>query len=162
MPRIQLNLTLWRRDRDGEPIEADRLRSERSILAFLEAMVCHDVGLLEADPSLPGLYESGIRYQRERPPEGAVQLADALGVTLRTPEEWRDIPACLAAGHADCEDLATYRAAELRARQGVEARAVIRGRWSPVDRRWVYHVVTAYPDGTIEDPSALLGMRGEA
>jgi hypothetical protein len=73
----------------------------------------------------------------------------------------------------NCEDLAAWRAGELRA-AGVKADPVLKWRW--VDRRealaaglpikgdadglWLVHCLVRFPDGTIEDPSKILGMGG--
>lgn len=86
------------------------------------------------------LYRAGVRYQRERPGY----------------EAWRLPSQVRASGYGDCEDLAIWRVAELRAR-GVPARFdVVRA--GP--RLW--HAVVRLPDGTIEDPSKRLGMKGRA
>lgn len=85
------------------------------------------------------LYESGVRYQRER----------------RGQEQWAAVPIVLERGHGDCEDLACWRAAELQHR-GIGARAIALEK--PRRRGRLFHVVTQYPDGRIEDPSRKLGM----
>lgn len=87
---------------------------------------------------LPGLYESGARYRRES--EGR--------------EEWRDAARVARDRVGDCEDLAAYRVGELLAR-GERACAHV---YQP--RPGLWHVVVRRADGTIEDPSARLGMRG--
>jgi predicted transglutaminase-like cysteine proteinase len=56
-------------------------------------------------------------------------------------------------GHADCEDLAAWRAAELR-RAGVAAMAVAKR-----SGKKKFHAVVVFPDGTYEDPSRRLGMK---
>lgn len=86
----------------------------------------------------PRIYDAGVRYQREDP---------------RRREEWRTIPEVLARGEGDCEDLAAWRAAELVA-SGEDPRA------RPVLRRTGtgWHVVVARGDGSVEDPSRILGM----
>lgn len=85
------------------------------------------------------LYESGVRYHRE--PRGV--------------ERWITTPIAQERTIADCEDLATWRAAELQL-QGIDARAIALER--PQRRGRLYHVVVRYPDGRIEDPSRKLGM----
>lgn len=84
---------------------------------------------------LPSLYESGVTYRRE--PRGR--------------ERWQLAPDTLRFGVGDCEDLATWRAAELRL-DGVHA-------WPYVYRAGprTLHVVVRTADG-IEDPSRVLGM----
>ena len=92
----------------------------------------------------PALYASGVRYRSEpRPPQG-----------LRRVERFALIPGVLRAGWGDCEDLAAWRVAKLRLR-GVRAVP-----WIIQPRPKLFHVQVRYPDGTIEDPSRRLGMRG--
>jgi len=85
----------------------------------------------------PRLYESGVRYEREQPGR----------------ERWRRIDEAMAAGVGDCEDLAAWRAAELRVRRGEAARAIV---YRSGKRR--FHAVVQRADGSIEDPSRALGM----
>lgn len=89
---------------------------------------------------LPRLYDSGIVYRRERPMQ----------------EHWKLPSQTFADGYGDCEDLAVYRAAEL-ALSGENARVVLL-RAKP--RLW--HVAVQRANGTIEDPSKILGMKGPA
>jgi hypothetical protein len=108
--------------------------------AALEGLVRLDLVLLkEAQGRIPLLYEAGVRYVRE----------------ARGHEHWRHIGEVLRAKQGDCEDLAAWRAAELRA-QGEPARAIATpsgpGRW---------HAVVKRADGSIEDPSRKLGMGSE-
>lgn len=105
--------------------------------AALAALVALNVTRIERF-SLPPLYESGVRYRRERP------------------DEWSTAEVVAQRGWGDCEDLAAWRAAELRL-QGIAARATA---YRAKGRMW--HAVVLYPDGTIEDPSKALGMRGAA
>ena len=84
----------------------------------------------------PPLYASGIRYKRDKG------------------ETWDSAQVCMRRGYGDCEDLAAYRAAELRC-QGIPARAVVmRSRTPGV----AWHCVVRLPNGRIEDPSRKLGM----
>ena len=104
---------------------------------LLEWLTDVNEGFLAENPWTPPLYSSGVRY-REEPPGT---------------EEFCAIPDVLRRGWGDCDDLAPWRAAELRL-CGEEATA------EPVhmgDGLW--HVVVRRADGSIEDPSALLGMR---
>lgn len=89
---------------------------------------------------LPPLYASGVRYRRES--AGA--------------ERWQLPHQTLALGYGDCEDLAGWRAAELRA-LGERCTLVFR---KSGPRLW--HAVVRRANGVIEDPSAALGMRGAA
>ncbi len=104
--------------------------------ALLAALQLSNEEWLRAHPRAPGIYRSGVRYRRED---------DA--------EEWLTIPEVLRRGVGDCEDLAAWRAAELRVRHGVNARAVAKR-----IRPGLIHIVVAMGDGTYEDPSHALGM----
>lgn len=88
---------------------------------------------------VPPLYQSGVRYQREQ----------------RGREDWQTAAEAYARRVADCEDLAAWRAAELRL-AGIEARAIV---YQAGPR--LKHVVVEYPDGRREDPSKRLGMLGK-
>ena len=107
---------------------------------------------------IPPLYVSGVYYAEEPPGH----------------EDWLDCLAVLKQGYADCEDLAAYRAAELRV-SGVDAEAVLKWQWVPREIMiaqgypqkslpsrgvWLVHCLVRYPDGSIEDPSKILGMGG--
>lgn len=90
---------------------------------------------------LPKLHASGVRYQME--PEGRERW--------QLPEEtyWRK--------EGDCEDLASWRAAELVVSgEDPQARAFIR--WL---RPGLMHCLVLRADGSIEDPSKELGMSGD-
>lgn len=112
-----------------------------------------------SDEVIPPLYTSGILYEEELPGH----------------EDWFD---CLTAlrvrRHVDCEDLAAWRAAELRV-TGVPVDPVIKWQWIsrevmisqgyPAEKLpdrgvWLVHCCVRWPDGTIEDPSKILGMGG--
>jgi hypothetical protein len=108
--------------------------------------------------ALPPLYESGVRYREEAPGH----------------EDWLDAPEVLRQRFADCEDLAAWRCGELRA-DGIEAEPVIKWQWInreamiaqgyPPDKLptrgvWLVHCCVRYPDGSVEDPSKILGMGG--
>lgn len=110
-----------------------------ALTGALEGLTAQNAAWLAGHPSAPPLYESGVRYRRER----------------RGQEEWRTLPELLASGHGDCEDLATARAAELNVSgEDPDAYALAR----PTRKRGLWHIVVARGDGTIEDPSRVLGM----
>lgn len=90
---------------------------------------------------LPPLYGSGVRYARE--PSGA--------------ERWSSAPLVLWRGAGDCEDLACWRAAELRMHGDVAARVVSTSQQLSPSRR-LFHVLVRRGDGRLEDPSRRLGM----
>lgn len=88
---------------------------------------------------LPLLYQSGVRYERE-PPGSEVWLLPHEAMILKA---------------ADCEDLACWLVAE-RHLAGDHAWSVHVKFINPRLR----HILALHKDGTIEDPSAKLGMRG--
>lgn len=88
----------------------------------------------------PPIYKSGVRYVAEQ-----------------SAENWLTIPYLLQKGQGDCEDLAAWRAAELRC-QGVNAIPDIRARQMP-SGVWRAHAIVRLPDGSTEDPSLALGMK---
>jgi hypothetical protein len=117
--------------------------SEAAMREILEVLVRHDLAYLREHKGTPPLYRAGIRYQRETGGR----------------EVWQDVPAILAARAGDCEDLAAWRAAELRM-AGEKARATIRRAARPEGRRG-YHAIVVRADGSTEDPSYQLGMGWE-
>lgn len=129
-----------------------RIPARRSyMLALLESLIAiNRIWLRETRGSLvggasPSLYDRRVRYQREtRDP-----------VTGQRIEQWKPIYALIRDGVGDCEDLASARVAELRER-GINAKPYL------TNNKKLWHVRVRMPDGTIEDPSARLGMRGSA
>lgn len=109
----------------------------------LDAVTAWNIDAMRERP-LPPLYESGIRYAREpmcRAPDGAERIC----------EEFVTAHEVAARGVGDCDDLGPFLAAQLRLK-GEQAQAFARR--SPVG----WHVVVRRGDGSIEDPSAKLGM----
>ncbi len=86
---------------------------------------------------IPPLYGGKIRYVREPPGQ----------------EEWQSAKQTASRGRGDCEDLVNYRVAEIWFAGRHAMPKVIEV--SPTLR----HVVVEHRDGTIEDPSAKLGMK---
>lgn len=74
------------------------------------------------------------------------------------PEDWLDWLEVNLQGGGDCEDLACYRAAELQL-AGESARPVFHRR-AMRDGRTMFHIFVERGDGSLEDPSRLLGMPG--
>jgi hypothetical protein len=120
----------------------DTKRSRNAMLWLLQGLVGVNRSWLEQYPETPSLYESGIVYQQESPPEN-----------------WQDIPTLLETGFGDCEDLACYRVAELNT-WGIIAGPYIKWRRNPKTGNYTYHALVRRPDGKIEDPSRALGMNG--
>lgn len=112
------------------------ISSDASVQALLDTLTAINVVFLKSHGDIPPLYSSRVRYKRERPGR----------------EEWLTIPIVIQRGFGDCEDLACWRAAELRC-QGIEARAV-----AYHSAPHVRHIVVLLPSGETEDPSRELGM----
>jgi hypothetical protein len=113
---------------------------EAVLRLMMEALVAANVAYLNEHPDTPRLYESGVRYEAEPDDE----------------DDWNDIPATLALGVGDCEDLAAWRIAELRI--AGEPRASSRVMVWQIGPRVTYHVAVRRGDGQVEDPSRELGM----
>jgi len=116
--------------------------SHAALSAMLRALTLIDVAELRTHDKIPPLYESGVRYEEEPPGQ----------------EDWQDVLTCLKLGIGDCEDLACWRCAELQVRFGVMAWPTFTYRARP-SGGFLYHIQVRYPDGRIEDPSRILGMR---
>lgn len=116
-----------------------------AIKPLCEALVRIDQLYLMTHPETPALYSSGVRYQNE--PQGQAF------------EEFAPIPTLLERKWGDCDDLAPWRAAELRVRHGEKAK--IRVQWKRIGpgKEKLFHIVVRRADGSIEDPSRILGMR---
>ena len=114
------------------------------VLLCLETLTQINEWHLRRDRYAP-LYQSGVVYQEEPPGE----------------EEWLDIPHLYRQGWGDCEDIACARTAELR-HVGIPAVPCISFKDFTVkgQRLTLVHVLTLWPDDTIEDPSKVLGMKG--
>lgn len=122
--------------------------------------IAHDNESLVRDGQVPLLYGSGVRYRRE------------------DLEWWINALIVLLQGHGDCEDLAAWRAGELRALgwrallPSMDGYATARARHlNSIEAEVVltregdrlYHAITRYRVGTTwyyDDPSARLGMLG--
>ncbi len=94
---------------------------------------------------MPELYRSGIRFRNE-PWAGRFETIASAPVVLKR-------------GWGDCAHLSAYRIGELQA-QGVDATCKVY--WRPHQREGrvlnLFHVEVRMPDGSVEDPSRLLGM----
>lgn len=112
--------------------------TRESLSAALEGLTALAVQEIASGKVPRPLYESAVKYRRE------------------SPDIWSPPSRVLARGYGDCEDLACWRAAELQL-AGVPARAEARR----ASRR-MWHVIVRHPDGTEEDPSKQLGMKGRA
>jgi hypothetical protein len=126
----------------------DEWDAERALYKALEFLAAANIAYLHANPGTPRLYQLPIRYIR-----------DPLGV-----EYWQGIPKIIENGGADCKSLAAARVAELRCRDGEDGsqgKGLGRFRLEPHPKgrdTIIYHVDVVRGDGSIEDPSAILGM----
>lgn len=93
---------------------------------------------------LPPLYVSGVRYAVE-------PMCRGVNGFERRCEEFTQAHEVMRRGWGDCDDLGPFLAAQRRLR-GEDARAFAR----PSPAGW--HVQVRRADGSIEDPSAVLGM----
>lgn len=135
---------------------------ETAAVSLLNWLARENARQLRKDPSLPGLYQSGVQYDRE------------------TDETWSDYINLLAQGWEDCDALAAARAGELLARgakalqkgdggyeqsrarrlTSIPAEVFLRTR-TGVGRPGLYHCLVRYPVAGrmyYDDPSARLGM----
>jgi hypothetical protein len=110
----------------------------RYIAAVAEGLITLD-SLLLASGRYPSVYAAGIRYKRQL-----------------DPHRWANVDEVIAAGYADCKNLACWLAAEYRL-QGVPARLHA----YPTGGN-IWHAVVRLPGGQFEDPSVKLGMRRAA
>lgn len=139
----------------------DQARSQYSLLWLMEALVrinqshIRQFRALAKDKRVPApypmLYRSGLHYEPEPGTEEWLDIPNMLSATGGTfPGPW-----------ADCEDLACWRAAELREQpKPVKAKPFAKWRQKP-DGSYAYHALVLLPDGRLEDPSLVLGMGNE-
>ncbi len=93
----------------------------------------------KAGRHIPSILSGGVRYQREP----------------RDEEKWLTISQLFRQGHGDCEDLSAARIAEQWMAGDRNAHADVK-----VVNPTLIHIRMRRGDGTLEDPSRLLGMRG--
>lgn len=125
--------------------------SQLMLAGGVYGLMLQNIAWLRAHPETPDLYRAGVSYKPERRRVGPNGKATEYG------EEWQTIPWVIYRGYGDCEDLGSWRAAELRVKYGIKANPFIKMRRMP-DGYWRAHVVVRWPNGQIEDPSAKLGM----
>ena|GEM_PF-1606828 len=104
---------------------------------LVRALTALNVLWLREHPRAPLLKRSGVRYNTQ--PIGC--------------ERFLTIPSILQRGNGDCDQLASWRAAELRERFGIKALPEVR---QMGEKLW--HVYVRLPNGKVEDISAHLGM----
>ncbi len=131
----------------GSGFERGWLRRSRmlglAIKPLLDANVKVNRLYLATHPTTPKLYNAGVVYREEDPRQGY--------------EDFAIVPAIISRGWGDCDDLAPWRAAEL---QNGGENAKIRIQWKRTAKGKLFHIVVRRADGSIEDPSRILGMKG--
>lgn len=157
---------------DGDPSGA------RTDLGWvLESLTQRDQQYLKDHPNTPLLYQSGVVYEKPMQFSGdcpeVATLKAALGSSATIPkvvdalemvqavlggERFRDVGRIIEKGAVDCDNLACWRAAELR-QNDIAASPYITWKQRS-DGGVTYHVLVRWPDNTLEDPSLLLGMGG--
>ncbi|MCW5950631.1 MAG: hypothetical protein KIT41_14260 [Pyrinomonadaceae bacterium] len=113
---------------------------ERAARIFLEGAAFVSLQHLIDFPRTPKLYESGVIYRHE----------DTSTI--------RDLAGTMKRGWGSCGHLCVWRVAELR-RDGEQAAFRIFVAHDSAGLR-IYHVQVRRGDGSIEDPSRILGMKG--
>ena len=131
----------------GGGIDRGWLRHSRMLALAIKPLLDANVKvnrLYLATNKTPSIYQAGVRYREEDPRQGY--------------EDFAIVPAIIARGWGDCDDLAPWRVAEL---QNAGEHAEIRIQWKKIPNRGkLFHIVVRRANGSIEDPSRLLGMKG--
>ncbi len=110
---------------------------------YLRALVISNAYYLRNNPNTPYLYQSGVRYA---PEPNAGKFEEFAGIDLVLSRKW-----------GDCDDLAAWRAAEIRIKEGRPANILVY--WRKRGSQTIWHVQVRRSDtGEVEDPSRLLGM----
>ncbi len=126
-------------------VSEDEASRDRVLKTLLWALVQLNREFIRMNPGTPRLYDSGVRFIREKEGE----------------ELWPTIGEVIRMGGGDCEDLACWRVAELL-EAGVQARPAWRHRQVKMpsgSMATLYHILVWTPKG-FEDPSRILGMGG--
>jgi hypothetical protein len=100
---------------------------------------------LRLNPGTPELFRSGVVYQNE---------------PLGLPDELVDVPTVISRGWGDCMHLCAWRVAELRERgEAANVRFVWNRMVIESQPARLFHVQVRRGNGSIEDPSRILGMK---
>lgn len=127
--------------------------TDRTLGYLLDCLTAVNEELLENDPTIPLLYESGVRYYHDNRDDPWMDVLEVLEAHERFKKTGK--PEII-----DCEDLVAYRVAELRVRFGENARPVFtreRVVTSEGPKQFV-HILVERVGGQIEDVSRKLGM----
>lgn len=121
--------------------------NKRDLDAALEGLVRINVALLQqyaqAGRPVPPLLRAGVHWQPDE-------------LRGKPAETWDNLDVVRRRGYGDCEDLASWAAAELRFTKGIAARAIVRPSSTP---GVAWHCIVELPNGQTIDPSLKLGMR---
>jgi len=122
-------------------LHSSKTQNSIALRALLDCLIDLNGIILDACPTLPRLYRSGVFY-RLMPSKAA----------------WDTIPTMVQRGFSDCKSLVAARIAELR-RDGHTAIPVFRN----ITDGWgtMYHILILHSNGQWECPSRLLGMRAK-
>lgn len=157
-----------------------RAYSERTLMCLLWGLVFANESYLLTHPKFPVLYDTHMRWEAEKP----TGISNCPGGNGQ--EQFLGVKQAFDRGRVDCEDLASWRVSELRLGRGGQKRGapprpghppativpvpfpmrpVIGARPAFYSRMTAptirtYHIVVAWPDGSLEDPSRQLGMGG--
>jgi hypothetical protein len=174
MKGIFLNLEL------GFDDPEDRADSEDLIVRLLAINTRQNLNFLHKNPNTPALYNSGVVYTPPdqadgRPPlkkqdiKELIALLQRMGADTETAlmvvralkgmEIFLDLPALYRRGKGDCNELVPVRVAELW-RAGIAASPYLIKGGSNERGGISYHAAVLWPDGSMEDPSLILGMGG--
>lgn len=117
---------------------------------LLDCLMFIDCAQLAKFQRIPLIYNSGVGYYHDGKDDPWMDVLSILS-------EHRSALARGTRAVVDCEDLACWRAAELRVRFGVMATPCWVRRIRE-DGKQLVHIFVKLPDGTYEDPSKILGM----
>lgn len=130
---------------DGSHVRVSMPYGGRADLQYaLDASTAWNIRALRARP-LPNIYAAGVRYRREPicRTQGQAHIC----------EEFLTAHETYARKFGDCDDLGPWLAGIRRLEGDANARAVAK----PSAAGW--HIVVLRGNGTVEDPSARLGMK---
>ncbi len=121
----------------------------RIVRLAIEPLVYANEEWLRRNAGAPSIYESGVIYQDQAP------VIDPFDDDEET-DWWQDTARLLETGAGSCEDLAAWRVAELHLAGETSAQLDVIAQETGNDV--LYHVRVKREDGSIEDPSVVLGM----
>jgi hypothetical protein len=128
--------------------------TDRTLGHLLDCLTEINDEILEDNPNIPLIYESGVRYYHDGRDDPWMDVLQVLAAHKR----WQ------ASGKPeviDCEDLVCWRVAELRVRFGQKRARPVFDRQriqTPQGPKQMIHILVQHEDGQIEDVSRKLGM----